>query len=107
MGQVAMSYPNALEILPLERPPKVTIQVPGSKSIANRALVLAALSDPERGSELRGVPRGEDVEIVVNALRDLGFEVRADWEAGVVCVRRGVSASPIPRAEADIFVGNS
>ena len=38
-----MSFPESLEIIPLSRPPSATVRVPGSKSITNRALVLAAL----------------------------------------------------------------
>ena len=37
-------YPEKLEIVPLSRPPSATVRVPGSKSITNRALVLAALT---------------------------------------------------------------
>ncbi len=35
-------YPEKLEIVPLSKPPSATVRVPGSKSITNRALVLAA-----------------------------------------------------------------
>ena len=37
-------YPDKLEVKPLEQPPMATIRVPGSKSITNRALVLAAMA---------------------------------------------------------------
>jgi len=37
--------PDILEIQPLAKPPTGTITVPGSKSITNRALIIAALSD--------------------------------------------------------------
>ena len=45
-------YPDKLEIVPLKKPPHATIRVPGSKSITNRALVLAALSEPGECPEL-------------------------------------------------------
>ena len=38
------TYPPELEITPLAKPPSATVTVPGSKSITNRALVLAALA---------------------------------------------------------------
>jgi 3-phosphoshikimate 1-carboxyvinyltransferase len=98
---------ESVEIIPLERPPNATIRVPGSKSITNRALVLAALSDPDRGSELHGVLRSEDTEIMVEALKALGFRVETRWEDAIICVRRGPHVSPIPAREADLFVGNS
>ena len=39
------TFPNELEITPLDHPPDVTMRVPGSKSVTNRALLLAALDD--------------------------------------------------------------
>jgi 3-phosphoshikimate 1-carboxyvinyltransferase len=101
------SYPETLEIVPLDRPAQATIRVPGSKSITNRALILAALSDPEKGSELHGACQSEDTEIMIAALRDLGFSVRTDWAGSQVQVRRGPHAQIIPAAQADLFVGNS
>mgnify|MGYP001586495329 CR=1 FL=1 len=96
-----------LEIKPLTAPPHATIRVPGSKSITNRALVLAALSDPEKGSELRGVLQSEDTEVMVAGLRELGFRVKTDWPSGTVHVHRGPHGNPIPAQQADLFVGNS
>jgi 3-phosphoshikimate 1-carboxyvinyltransferase len=98
---------DRLEIVPLTKPPRATVRVPGSKSITNRALVLAALADPMTGSELRGVLHSEDTEVMADCLYDLGFQIRTDWEDGVVHVRRGVSVSPIPARSADLFVANS
>ncbi len=102
-----MTYPDNLEIIPLTCPPHATVSVPGSKSITNRALVLAALSEPTQGCELRGVLQSEDTELMVQALRDLGLRVRCDWPTRLIHVRRGESACPIPATEANLFVGNS
>src|SRR5579875_1898329 len=96
-----------LEIVPLTKPPQTTVRVPGSKSITNRALVLAALSDPMTGSELRGVLQSEDTEVMADCLRALGFQIRTDWKEGVVHVRRGISVNPVPARSADLFVANS
>lgn len=103
---LSVSYPETLEIQPLTKPPAATIRVPGSKSITNRALVLAALSDPLQGSELRGVLHSEDTEVMIEALRTLGFRVQTQG-ADVIHVRRGEHPYPIPAQEADLFVGNS
>jgi 3-phosphoshikimate 1-carboxyvinyltransferase len=102
-----MSYPDELEIVPLSKPPTAAVRVPGSKSVTNRALVMAALSEPDAGCELRGVLQSEDTEVMVECLRALGFRARADWPAKVIHVRRGASASPVPATGADLFVGNS
>jgi 3-phosphoshikimate 1-carboxyvinyltransferase len=99
--------PETLAIEPLSRPPLATVRVPGSKSITNRALILAALSHPARGSELRGVLRSEDTEVMIDALRMLDMRVRTTWPDNVVHVRRGIFGRIIPAAAADLFVANS
>lgn len=55
-------------------PVRATVPVPGSKSITNRALVLAALADGR--STLRAPLRSRDTELMAAALRSLGTEVR-------------------------------
>jgi 3-phosphoshikimate 1-carboxyvinyltransferase len=100
-----VTYPDKLEIFPLRQPPSAAVEVPGSKSITNRALVLAALSGT--GCELRGALESEDTEVMVNALRALGFTLRADWPAAVIHVGKRQSERLIPRPEADLFLANS
>src|SRR5262249_46796392 len=99
--------PETLLIEPLSRPPRAAVRVPGSKSITNRALILAALSHPSKGSELRGALQSEDTEVLIDALRMLEMRVRTDWDRGVVHVRRGVFGRVIPAEAADLFVANS
>jgi len=97
-----------LEIVPLTEPPVVTVRVPGSKSITNRALVLAALCGTE-GCELRGVLRSEDVEMMIGCLGALGFHVETRWSESRIRVyseERG-QVGPIPYQKAELFVGNS
>ena len=55
-------------------PPRWTWRVPGSKSITNRALVLAALADGE--STLSGVLESDDTRHMRVALEALGIEVQ-------------------------------
>jgi 3-phosphoshikimate 1-carboxyvinyltransferase len=54
-------------------PVHATVTVPGSKSITNRALVLAALAGT--GGILRGALRSRDTDLMVGALRGLGVPV--------------------------------
>lgn len=68
-----MSLPELIEIEPLICPERAEITVPGSKSITNRALVLAALA--EGVTILKGALWSEDTEVMVNCLHRLGFEV--------------------------------
>lgn len=57
----------------------LSIRVPGSKSITNRALILAALADGV--SVLHGALRSEDTDGLVSALRALGCEIRVEDDA--------------------------
>ncbi len=107
MSDGSREFPEVLAIKPFSRPPQATIRVPGSKSITNRALILAALSAPDRGSQLHGVLRSEDSEVMVEALRALGYKVRTEWPEERIHVRRGEHACPVPAEEANLFVANS
>jgi 3-phosphoshikimate 1-carboxyvinyltransferase len=103
------SYPDQLEIVPLEKPPDVAVRVPGSKSITNRALVLAAIGSAfGQGCDLHGALECEDTEVMVLALQMLGFTVETDWARS--CIRVGKSPDPsrrIPARQADLYVANS
>ncbi len=99
------SYPDKLEIAPLSRPPSATVRVPGSKSITNRALVLAALHSAATECVLTGALESEDTEVMVRGLQQLGYSVEADWP--VVRVGRHGSEHFVPADSADIFVANS
>jgi 3-phosphoshikimate 1-carboxyvinyltransferase len=54
-------------------PVRATLRLPGSKSITNRALILAALSDTP--SVLRGVLQARDTSLAIGALRALGCTI--------------------------------
>jgi 3-phosphoshikimate 1-carboxyvinyltransferase len=99
-----MQYPAELEIEPYPKPVDATVSVPGSKSITNRALVLAALSG---GSlVLEGALQSEDTELMVDALRQLGYALEADWPNAKITFT--YQERPlIPAKSADLFVGNS
>jgi 3-phosphoshikimate 1-carboxyvinyltransferase len=70
--------PDLIEIVPLDKPVRAEITVPGSKSITNRALILAALAEGE--VTLEGALWSEDTQIMVECLQELGFmvDVRPD-----------------------------
>jgi len=100
-------YPKTLAIQPLASPPVATVTVPGSKSITNRALVLAALCSRNGPCHLTGVLRSDDTEVMLDCLTKLGFRVSADWTANAVTVHKNDSDRIIPAKSADLFVGNS
>lgn len=81
-------------------PVRATLRLPGSKSITNRALILAALSDSP--SVLRGVLKARDTALAVGALRALGCAIH---ERGTdVGVHPG---SPAPGSAVSVDVGNA
>jgi 3-phosphoshikimate 1-carboxyvinyltransferase len=67
---------DALAIEPLEHPPDAAVAVPGSKSITNRVLPLAAIATGR--SVVRNVGEGDDVEAMLDALGALGVTVDLD-----------------------------
>ena len=93
-----------LAIEPLAQPPRFTWRVPGSKSITNRALVLAALAEGE--SRLTGVLESDDTRHMAAACWALGIDVReAKGESDALIVRGG--RARLRGADGPLFVGNS
>ena len=80
-----MALPELIEIVPLTAPVRAEITVPGSKSITNRALILAALADGE--VTLTGALWSEDTEAMFDCLQKLGFEIRKENDPDELCNR--------------------
>src|SRR5947209_12034433 len=108
-----MSLPDLIEIVPLEKPVRAEITVPGSKSITNRALILAVLAEGE--TVLQGALWSEDTQVMAEALRKLGFEVKVERDPEEFCNRtisvRGLGGK-IPNAGTagkplELFVANA
>ena len=75
---------NSYIVKKVEKPHEIVTSVPGSKSITNRALLLAALSNGT--SVLHGVLFSDDSRHFMQALIDLGFFVAIDETAKSVTV---------------------
>ncbi|MDO3639364.1 3-phosphoshikimate 1-carboxyvinyltransferase [Mycolicibacterium arseniciresistens] len=56
-------------------PVHATVTVPGSKSLTNRALLLAALATPQGSSTISGALRSRDTDLMIGALQTLGVTV--------------------------------
>src|SRR5512138_2343681 len=108
-----MALPKLIEIVPPAGPLRALVTVPGSKSITNRALILAALADGE--TTLRGALWSEDTQVMVECLQELGFMVNVDpdpsessnrtlsvYGKGGRVPRGGPAGQPV-----DLFVGNA
>ncbi len=108
-----MSLPDLIEIVPLTEPVHAEITVPGSKSITNRALVLAALADGE--VTLKGALWSEDTQVMVDCLQELGFMVNVETDPGEFCNRTITvygKGGQVPRGGTvaqpmELFVGNA
>ncbi len=82
---------------------RAAVRPPGSKSLTNRALLLAALA--EGTSTLRGVLFSDDTRVMLAALAQLGFELAVDEEEQTVRVTG--QAGRIPAPEASLHLGNA
>ncbi|MGW0161810.1 3-phosphoshikimate 1-carboxyvinyltransferase [Mycobacterium sp. NPDC003323] len=56
-------------------PIDATVEVPGSKSLTNRALVLAALATAQGTTTISGALRSRDTDLMIGAVRTLGATV--------------------------------
>jgi 3-phosphoshikimate 1-carboxyvinyltransferase len=92
-----------LSLTPPGKPFDSAITPPGSKSLTNRALVLAALGNG--ASTLSNVLFADDTLVMMDCLTRLGFRVEIDRENHAVRVH-GL-AGGIERDAADLFCGNS
>ena len=80
---------------PVLQPFRATLRVPGSKSITNRALILAALA--EGPSTLEGVLLADDTRRMLEALVSLGYEVALEEPARTVRIVGRGRDIPAPR----------
>ncbi len=94
---------DPLPIQPICRKIDATLTLPGSKSITNRALILAALSAGR--TRLDGALFSRDTKIMLTALGDLGFKLVTN-EASLTIEIDGLDGA-IPNNEAVIYVGNA
>ena len=78
----------------------INVQVPGSKSITNRALVLAALSNYV--CILEGISLCEDCQAMIDCLIELGFEITLDDENCIVTVKGEGGKIPNPNATINV-----
>ncbi len=83
----------------IKKPIQARIKIPGSKSITNRALLLAALADGV--SEVSSILVSDDTTAFIDALRQLGVMIQFD-KANQTCIVGGCNGR-FPKAEASIW----
>ncbi|KAJ3096788.1 3-dehydroquinate dehydratase (3-dehydroquinase) [Phlyctochytrium planicorne] len=99
----------AVEVIPVNSVPDpekkhASISVPGSKSISNRALVLAALGSGQ--CRLKGLLLSDDVQVMLDALQKL-VGITFDWEddGETLLLTGGAGKIGVPSSE--IYLGNA
>lgn len=92
-----------MKINPITHPLNATVRVPGSKSLTNRALLIAALADGT--THLTNALFSDDSRYFAKALQTLGFDVQLD-EVNFTMTVKGLGGK-IPAKKAELFIGNA
>lgn len=95
------ALPAAYAITPPSHPLVGRVSPPGSKSITNRALLLAALANGT--SHLSGALKSKDTELMAAALRQMGVQVEEPDATSFVVTSTGTLQAP----DAPLFLGNA
>jgi 3-phosphoshikimate 1-carboxyvinyltransferase len=73
------------------------VTIPGSKSLTNRALVLAALATPNGTSTVSGALRSRDTDLMIGALQTLGVDI--DGADSELTISGAISPQPDARID--------
>src|SRR5215213_7997580 len=93
----------SLQITPIDHPLSASVRVPGSKSLTNRALLIASLA---KGTTcLTNALVSDDSRYFAEALQTLGFDVQLD-ESSCEMTITGLGGN-IPARNAELFIGNA
>lgn len=92
-----------MQIIPIDHPLHATVRVPGSKSLTNRALLIASLANGT--TRLTNALFSDDSRYFAKALQTLGFDVQLDEACREMTVT-GLGGK-ISAHEAELFIGNA
>ena len=92
-----------MQIIPINHSLHATVRVPGSKSLTNRALLIASLADGT--TRLTNALFSDDSCYFARALQTLGFDVQLD-ETNHEMTVTGLGGT-IPAKQAELFIGNA
>ncbi|KFM24241.1 3-phosphoshikimate 1-carboxyvinyltransferase, chloroplastic [Auxenochlorella protothecoides] len=94
--------PSQLVLQPIKRI-EGEVTLPGSKSLSNRALLLAALA--EGTTTLDNILDSEDIRYMVSALQQLNVQLEVDWDAKQIRVEG--CGGRFNSTGAELFLGNA
>ena len=92
-----------MQINPIPPPLNASVSIPGSKSLTNRALLIASLADGN--TMLTNALFSDDSCYLVNALQNLGFNITLNPKNTRMTII-GLGGS-IPAHQADLYIGNA
>ena len=95
------NHPDYIDLAPVALA-QGTLQLPGSKSISNRILLLAALA--EGTTEIVDLLASDDTSVMLAALRTLGVQWREQGKDSYLV--EGIDGV-FPQQQADLFMGNA
>ena len=95
-------YPHHIDLQPAMHA-RGTVQLPGSKSISNRTLLLAALA--KGTTQIFDLLASDDTHVMLTALQKLGIQWEQVGESNDYVVHGGDGAFPVHQA--DLFMGNA
>jgi len=98
---MSTAHPPHIDLQPVPRVAG-TVRLPGSKSISNRTLLLAALSSGT--TRIHDLLHSDDTEVMLGALRSLGIAWEKVGERTHVVHGAG---GKLPNGQADLFMGNA
>ncbi len=102
MNQAIKQYPPYLDLQPVMSV-QGTVRLPGSKSISNRTLLLAALAEGE--TLIKDLLASDDTLVMLNALQKLGVHWEQQGSSQDYLVKG--CAAAFPQHHADLFMGNA
>ena len=94
---------SSLKINPITHPLNATVRVPGSKSLTNRALLIASLANGT--THLTNALFSDDSRYFARGLKTLGFDLQLDEASNEMTVT-GLCGK-IPATKAELFIGNA
>jgi 3-phosphoshikimate 1-carboxyvinyltransferase len=94
---------DQFEVIPLAAPIDAVVEVPGSKSITNRAMLIASIAQGR--SVIEGALLSDDTRYMASALRSLGFIVEIDEAERRITV--GGIGGRIPARGAELDIGGA
>lgn len=88
-------------VLPISKTAKGVVKLPGSKSISNRALLLAALAEGQ--TTLTGLLDSDDTRVMIKALQQLGLQLDLSSDESL----KITGQTNWPVKQANLFLGNA